>query len=54
LELAAGTLHVGHAALAGKFVGSVLHLHPGLWVAMRGLAVEEGAVAAIEDIDFRV
>ena len=54
LEFATGAFHVGHAALTGEFVGGILHLHPGLRVAVGGLAIEEGAVAAIKDVDFGV
>jgi len=35
-------------------MSGVFHLHPSLWVTVGGLAVEEGTVAAIEDVDFGV
>jgi len=54
LELAASTFHVGHAALTSEFMGSVFHLNPGLRVTVGRLAIEKGAVAALEDIDFWV
>ena len=43
-----------HTALAGGLVLLCIHFDVGLRIAARGMDLKEGAIAAVEDVDFGV